>query len=74
MNSEISSALTGGRQPGTNLSPAITSDRRMPPQDQRNSRDVGLFPPGSGEPEDSQPVIGRTLAGTGSPGSGPLTA
>jgi modification methylase len=30
-----------------------------------------LFP---GKPEDSQPVTGRALAGTGSPGSGPLTA
>jgi hypothetical protein len=38
--------------------------------------DVLIFttPPGSGKPEDSQPVTGRALAGTGSPGSDPLTA
>jgi len=33
-----------------------------------------LIPSGSGKPEDSQPVTGRTAAGTGSPGSDPLTA
>ena len=54
MNPEISSTLIRDQQADVNVSAAITSDRRMPPQDQRNSRDVGLKSAGSGKLKDSQ--------------------
>jgi hypothetical protein len=53
MNSEILSTSPLTRQAGGDPLAAITADRRMQLQDQRNSGDVVLSA-GSGKPKDSQ--------------------
>ena len=64
MNSETPSTSIQGRRAGANPSAAITADRRMRLQDQRNSRDVVLKSVGSAGLREPQPGAGRQLRET----------
>jgi hypothetical protein len=63
MNSETPSTSIQGRRAGANPPAAITADRRMRLQDQRNSRDVVLICPSSAGLREAQPGPGSPARG-----------
>jgi hypothetical protein len=70
MNSETPSTSIQRSRAGANPPAVITADCRMRLQDQRNSRDVVLFPVSSAGLRESRPGHGRPLrAAPGQPGA-----